>query len=93
MRKFFVYTKTPFTCTYHVEEAETIDVLAARLKADGVCWKLGKVFGMAQVPLSNMPHRSAVLLTGNAKSFIAVADAAEVSVPAYTPAESYWVMH
>lgn len=91
--KFFVYTKTAITCSYHVAEAKDIEALVVRLRADGLKWQLGKVFGHKRVALHNMPHKDAVMIAGNDHAFIAVEDARRITAPAYEEAEAYWVMH
>lgn len=92
MKKFHVYTKTSLTCSFHIEEAENLDALAEKLRANMITWQVGKVFGHARVTLANMPHKNAILISGNSRSFIAVEDAENVVTPAYTDGEAYWIL-
>jgi hypothetical protein len=91
--KFFVYTKTAFTCSYHMVEAKNLDEVVSSLRADGFRWQIGKVFGHRRVALHNMPHTDAVMIAGNDSSFIAVEDGRKATNAAYESGEAYWVMH
>ena len=92
--KFHVYTKTALTCAYHIEEAESFDALVERLNGNMIRWQIAKVFGHARVNLTNMPHKSAILVAGNSRNFIAVEDAEKVdAAPQYSDGEAYWILH
>lgn len=90
--RFHVYTKTPVTCSYHIEEADSLDDMAARLHANMLRWQVAKAFGHARVKLDNMPHKNAILIAGNSRNFIAVEDAEKVAAPVYSDGESYWIL-
>ena len=90
--QFYVYTKTPITCSYHIEEADSLDALAEKLRANMISWQVAKVFGYTRVKLDNMPHKNAILIAGNRRNFIAVEDAALVKTPEYSDGEAYWIL-
>lgn len=94
MKKFHVYTKTALTCAYHMEEAESLDTLVERLNGNMIRWQIAKVFGHTRVTLDKMPHKTAILIAGNSRNFIAVEDAEKAdNAPAYSDGEAYWNLH
>ncbi len=91
--RFFVYSKTSVTCSYHIAEAENMEALVKSLRANGVRWQLGKVFGHPRVALHRMPHKDAIMIAGDSCNFIAIEDARNAAALAYDDAEACWVMH